>query len=94
VKRSCSLQLPRDLSGRLLGKKLGRVGYRFTRQVGSHMRFTRDESPQHSITIADHKELRLGTLRQILADVAGRLEISVELLTALREAGFARITQS
>ena len=74
------MRLPRDLSGRELGKKLDRVGYRFTRQVGSHMRFARMEPPQHSITIPDHKELRLGTLRQILVDVAGRLDMAVDEL--------------
>ncbi len=59
------------------------MDYLFSRQVGSHMRFTREEPPQHSITIPDHKELRLGTLRQILVDVAGRLEMSVEDLVGL-----------
>ena len=74
------MRLLRDLSGRELGKKRGSVGYFLTRQTGSHMRFTNPDPPQHRITIPDHKELRIGTLRQILADVATHLEISVEEL--------------
>ena len=74
------MRLPRDLSGRELGKRLARFDYQLSRQVGSHMRFTRDAEPKHSVTIPDHNPLRLGTLRQILGDVATRLGVSVEKL--------------
>lgn len=74
------MRLPRDLSGRELGKRLETIGYRFNRQVGSHMRFTLDEDPKHSVTIPDHKELRAGTLRQTLRDVSQRVGMDVDEL--------------
>ncbi len=50
------------------------------------MRFLREEPPAHRITIPDHKELRAGTLKQILNDVSGRLGMtSDELLGKLMQ---------
>ena len=37
-------RIPRDLSGTELARKLGAYGYQVTRQTGSHVRLTRDES--------------------------------------------------
>jgi predicted RNA binding protein YcfA (HicA-like mRNA interferase family) len=34
------MRLPRDVSGAELVKALGRLGYKRTRQVGSHIRMT------------------------------------------------------
>jgi predicted RNA binding protein YcfA (HicA-like mRNA interferase family) len=36
------MRLPRDLSGSDLVKALGRLGYRVTRQSGSHIRLSAD----------------------------------------------------
>jgi len=45
------MKLPRDLSGAELAKALSRIGYRITRQTGSHLRLTLDTPSQHHITI-------------------------------------------
>ena len=36
------MKLPRDISGVELAKALERLGYRITRQTGSHLRLTLD----------------------------------------------------
>jgi hypothetical protein len=46
------------------------------------MRLTsRFKGAEHGVTIPAHKELRIGTLAEILADVAGYLEIDRDELT-------------
>jgi len=45
------MRLPRDLSGEDPARALARVGYRVTRQTGSHIRMTCDEPSQHHVTI-------------------------------------------
>lgn len=70
------MKLPRDLSGAELAKALGQVGYRVTRQTGSHLRLTIDEPTQHHITIPSHDPLKVGTLAAILSDVAEHLKAS------------------
>jgi predicted RNA binding protein YcfA (HicA-like mRNA interferase family) len=74
------MKLPRDLSGAQLAKALGRVGYRATRQTGSHLRLTADTPDQHHITIPAHASLKVGTLRAILGDVATNLTMTREEL--------------
>lgn len=74
------MKLPRDVSGEQLVKKLERIGYRVTRQTGSHLRLTSDTPTQHHVTIPRHNPLRLGTLSGILGDVATHLKIPREEL--------------
>jgi len=75
------LKLPRDLSGENLARLLRRFGYEITRQSGSHMRLTSTrKNREHHLTIPVHKQLRVGTLGQILADTASYLEITREQL--------------
>lgn len=82
------MRLPRDLAGSELAKALGRVGYRVTRQTGSHLRLTSDNLPQHHITIPAHDTLKIGTLAAILGDVAEHLKIDRdELLRRLFDGG-------
>ncbi len=69
------MKLPRDLSGSELAKALGRVGYRATRQTGSHIRLSTDSPAVHHVTIPAHDPLKVGTLAIILGDVAGHLKI-------------------
>ena len=64
------MRLPRDLTGAELVRLLSRLGYRQTRQTGSHTRLTRDAPHQHHVTIPLHDPLRIGTLSAILGDVA------------------------
>ena len=70
------MRLPRDLSGADLVKALARIGYRVTRQTGSHVRLTIDTPAQHHVTVPAHDPLKVGTLAGILSDVAGHLKIS------------------
>jgi predicted RNA binding protein YcfA (HicA-like mRNA interferase family) len=53
------------VSGRECARALGRAGFVFKRQDGSHMILRRD-SPFAQVTVPDHKELDRGTLRAIL----------------------------
>ena len=72
------MKLPSDLNGVELARRLQRLDYVVTRQSGSHMRLTR-QGPhgQQHITIPAHKPLRVGTLRQILKDVASQCLIEL-----------------
>ena len=71
-------KLPTDLSGRELRAAFERAGFVFRRQRGSHM-ILRREQPYARAVIPDHKQLRPGTLRRILADAG----MTVEQLLAL-----------
>jgi predicted RNA binding protein YcfA (HicA-like mRNA interferase family) len=60
-------------------KLLKHHGYLPTRQTGSHVRMTCDsEKGTHHLTIPKHGTLRVGTLNQILSDVASYLGKSKE----------------
>jgi len=81
------LKLPRDLSGKDFAQLLRRFGYAVIRQEGSHLRLTSNHkgSPHH-ITIPDHPELRIGTLRKLVRLVAAYLEMeSASLMRELFE---------
>ena len=54
------MKLPRDVSGTQLVKSLARLGYRPTRQSGSHIRLTCDTPSQHHVTIPDHDSWLFG----------------------------------
>jgi predicted RNA binding protein YcfA (HicA-like mRNA interferase family) len=69
------VKLPRDLSGADLAKALTRLGYRVTRQTGSHLRLTSELPAQHHVTIPAHDPLKVGTLSGILGDVAAHLKL-------------------
>ena len=70
-----SPRLPRDLNGVELARALGVLGYRITRQTGSHIRLTTHQRGEHHVTIPAHTPLRVGTLAAILASVAQHFEI-------------------
>ncbi|MGV7228679.1 MAG: type II toxin-antitoxin system HicA family toxin [Nitrospirales bacterium] len=63
------MKLPRDLSAEDLIQKLKKLGYRVTRQTGSHIRLTSAQKGVHHITIPNHNPLRVGTLSAILTDI-------------------------
>jgi len=71
-------KLPTDLSGREVRTALERAGFVFRRQTGSHMMLRRDQ-PYARVVVPDHKHLRSGTLRRILADAG----LTVEQFAAL-----------
>ncbi|HTV47196.1 MAG TPA: type II toxin-antitoxin system HicA family toxin [Phycisphaerae bacterium] len=72
-------KLPTDLSGREVRKAFERAGFIFRRQTGSHMILRRDE-PYSRVVIPDHKQIRLGTLRRIIADAGFTIEQFMQLL--------------
>lgn len=74
------MKIPRDVSGDDLAKCLITLGYRLTKQTGSHMRFTTSIGGEHSITIPKHASLKIGTLNNILNDVADHLKMSKQEL--------------
>ncbi len=72
-------KLPTDLSGRDVRTALERAGFTFRRQAGSHMILRRD-NPYARAVVPDHKQMRQGTLRRIIADAGFSVEQFVELL--------------
>ena len=66
------MKLPRDLSGAEVARRLARhYGYRVTRSRGSHMTVTLTVGgEQHQVTVPRHRDVRIGTLDAIIADVA------------------------
>ena len=72
-------KLPRGLSGREVADALGKSGFRMTRQKGSHIVMRRDH-PAARVTIPDHREVRVGTLAQILRDAGIDSETFLKLL--------------
>lgn len=74
------MKLPRDLGGEELAHALARLGYRVTRQTGSHLRLTTTVGGEHHVTIPKHKPLRLGTLNRVLKEVAQHLGLDKQEL--------------
>ena len=72
------MRIPRDLSGSDLIKKLKKLGYEPTRQVGSHVRLTSQHEGQHHLTIPLHDPIKIGTLSKILRETAGHLKMTKE----------------
>jgi predicted RNA binding protein YcfA (HicA-like mRNA interferase family) len=72
---------PRDVSGRELAKLLNHYGYQVARQTGSHIRLVSTyRQIEHKITIPDHQPIKIGTLNNILHDIAEYLKISKQEL--------------
>lgn len=74
------MKIPRDWGGDDLIKLLRRFGYEPTRQSGSHVRLTTRRGGEHHLTIPRHKPLKIGTLRNILAEVAVHLNLTIDEL--------------
>jgi predicted RNA binding protein YcfA (HicA-like mRNA interferase family) len=73
------VKLPTDLSGREVRAALERAGFVFRRQRGSHMMLRRDQ-PYARVVVPDHRQLRSGTLRRIIADAGLTVEQFIQLL--------------
>ncbi len=69
-------KIPRDLTGYELSKMIGQFGYQISRQTGSHIRLTTKENGIHHVTIPNHNPLRIGTLSNILSDIADHFQLS------------------
>ena len=63
------MRIPRDITGKQLVTALAKLGYRVSRQSGSHIRITTEEKGTHHVTIPDHRPIKIGTLSNILRDI-------------------------
>ena len=72
------MKLPRNLSGATLISALKRLGYKQTRQTGSHVRMTISTPRQAHLTIPLTKAIPPGTLATLIKDAAVHLETTVE----------------
>jgi predicted RNA binding protein YcfA (HicA-like mRNA interferase family) len=61
------------------GPRLGKKGFRFKRQNGSHI-ILRREQPFAQVVVPDHKELDRGTLRGIIRQSGLCIEEFIALL--------------
>ena len=71
-------KIPTDLSGRDVRAALERAGFVFRRQSGSHMMLRRG-TPYARAVVPDHKQIRPGTLRRIIADAGLTVEQFLQL---------------
>jgi len=69
----------RPLRAREIVRKLEHAGFVFRRQSGSHMILRRDE-PRARVVVPDHKQVRAGTLRRIVADTGMTVDQFIQLL--------------
>ena len=71
------MKLPRALSGAEVARRFaGHYRYRVTRSRGSHMTMTLTAGgDEHQVTVPRHRELRVGTLDAIIADLAAVLDL-------------------
>jgi len=75
------LKLPRDLSGKDFVQLLHPYGYVIVRQHGSHIRLVSNfRGTPHHVTVPDHPELKIGTLRALLRLVSEYLEMDISTL--------------
>ena len=70
------MKIPRDVTGIQLVTLLGIYGYKVTRQKGSHIRLTTNSPQEHHITVSHHNPIRIGTLSNILSDIAAQQGIT------------------
>jgi predicted RNA binding protein YcfA (HicA-like mRNA interferase family) len=75
------VKLPRDISGEDLLRSLEKYGYKATRQTGSHIRLSSTiKGTEHHITIPRHGTLKIGTLNNIINELASYLELEKQVL--------------
>jgi len=77
------VKTPRDVSGEELARRLAILGYRVTRQTGSHMRLSTDQRGEHHITIPRHDPLKIGTLNSVLRDLVEHHRIDRDRLVEI-----------
>jgi predicted RNA binding protein YcfA (HicA-like mRNA interferase family) len=72
------MRLPRDLSANQLIKALRVLGYSIDHQRGSHIRIVTQLNGQHHETVPNHSPIKVGSLAQILQNIARHHNVSVE----------------
>ena len=64
------MKVPRDVDAVDLINLLKRYGYGVVKQTGSHIKLSRKlDEGEHSITIPNHKPIKIGTLQSIAKDI-------------------------
>jgi predicted RNA binding protein YcfA (HicA-like mRNA interferase family) len=76
------MKIPRDITGLDLIKRLKPFGYEVVRQTGSHIRIQTMEKGQHYETIPRHDPIKIGTLNNILKNIAEHFGLTKDELAA------------
>lgn len=75
------MKIPRNINSDNIIQLLKKYDYKITHQTGSHIRLTSNlEGTKHHIAIPGHKDLKVGTINNILSDISKYLEIEKEIL--------------
>ena len=74
------MKTPRDCTGPKLVRALRKFSYTVLRQTGSHIRLVTQQGGEHHITVPNHDPIKVGTLHDILKDVAVHHNLSVDQL--------------
>ena len=72
------MKLPRGLSGDELVAALKQLGYRQTRQTGSHVRMTLSSPREGHLTVPLARAIPLGTLAALVKDAAAQLHTTLD----------------
>ena len=65
------MKVPRNVSGNELISYLLSIGFQKVRQTGSHVRLVAEiDGKTHAITVPLHNPLKIGTLSNIVKDIA------------------------
>ncbi|QDK78914.1 type II toxin-antitoxin system HicA family toxin [Spirosoma sp. KCTC 42546] len=74
------MKFPRNLTGLEFIKLLKPFGYEVIRQTGSHIRIQTMQNGQHYETIPRHDPIKIGTLNNILKNIAKHFDLTKEEL--------------
>jgi len=68
------------VSGKDAIRALGKIGYEFDHQRGSHVILRQNITPYRRLTVPDHKEIAKGTLRSIIKQTGLTVDEFISLL--------------
>lgn len=68
------------LSGKDVVKALHKIGYEIDHQTGSHIILRQNKQPFRRMTVPNHKEIAVGTLRAIIREAGLTREEFLELV--------------
>ena len=77
------MKLPRDIGGDRLVRVLQDLGYVVVRQKGSHVRLTHPGPPQAHVAVPMHRQIKIGTLHDVLQTVCEQRSLSFQELVGL-----------
>lgn len=69
------MKIPRDLNGDELARRLQRYGYALHHQTGSHIILKTLQNGEHTLSVPNHKPLKIGTLNALFNDIADHLSL-------------------